>query len=167
MCLYLCIRNKRKQFVKKKQQVKHLKITTMKKMIVIAALIGGMLMPAQMMAQNNRKNAKAKVENRVDNRDRKKGGNNIAMNKPGKPGADRKPGFNIGGNRNPQPPVVVNRPAPRPCPPAPVVVVNRPAPRPCPPPPPPAPHRCCNDNDIVDAAAAVVGLAALVALIAN
>ncbi|MBR5852064.1 MAG: hypothetical protein IKY73_06040 [Bacteroidaceae bacterium] len=136
----------------------------MKKMIVIAALIGGMLMPAQMMAQNNRKNAKAKVENRVDNRDRKKGGNNIAMNKPDN---DRKPGFNIGSNRNPQPPVVVNRPAPRPCPPAPVVVVNRPAPRPCPPPPPPAPHRCCNDNDIVDAAAAVVGLAALVALIAN
>ena len=128
-------------------------------MIVIAALIGGMLMPAQMMAQNNRKNAKARVENRMDNRDRKKGGNNIAMNKPGN---DRKPGFCIGGNRNPQPPVVVNRPAP-----APVVVVNRPAPRPCPPPPPPAPHRCCNDNDIVDAAVAVVGLAALVALIAN
>ena len=162
MCLYLCIRNKRKQFVKKKQQVKHLKITTMKKMIVIAALIGGMLMPAQMMAQNNRKNAKAKVENRVDNRDRKKGGNNIVMNKPGKPGADRKPGFNIGGNRKPQPPVVVNRPAP-----APVVVVNRPAPRPCPPPPPPAPRRCYHNNDVANAAAAVVGLAALVALIAN
>ena len=125
-------------------------------MIVIAALIGGMLMPAQMMAQNNRKNAKARVENRMDNRDRKKGGYDFAMNKPGKPG------FNVGGNRKPQPPVVVNRPAP-----APVVVVNRPAPRPCPPPPPPAPHRCCNDNDIVDAAAAVVGLAALVALIAN
>ena len=136
----------------------------MKKMIVIAALIGGMLMPAQMMAQNNRKNAKARVENRMDNRDRKKGGNNIGMNKPGN---NRKPGFSIGGNRNPQPPVIVNRPAPRPCPPPPVVVVNRPAPRPCPPPPPPAPHRCCNDNDIVDVAAAVVGLAALVALIAN
>ena len=131
-------------------------------MIVIAALIGGMLMPAQMMAQNNRKNAKARVENRMDNRDRKKGGNDFAMNKPCKPGADKKPGFNVGGNRKPQPPVVVNRPAP-----APVVVVNRPAPRPCPPPPPPAPRRCYHNNDVANAAAAVVGLAALVALIAN
>ena len=63
-------------------------------MIVIAALIGGMLMPAQIMAQNNRKNAKARVENRVNNKDKKmdafKGGSkdrNFDMG--GKPGKDK------------------------------------------------------------------------------
>ena len=39
-------------------------------MIVIAALIGGMLMPAQMMASNDRGNAKPRVENRSDKRSR-------------------------------------------------------------------------------------------------
>ena len=39
----------------------------MKKMIVIAALIGGMLMPAQIMAQKNNRNEKPRIENR-DNR---------------------------------------------------------------------------------------------------
>lgn len=164
----------------------------MKKMIVIAALIGGMLMPAQIMAQNNRKNAKARVENRVNNKDKKmdafKGGskdrnfdmggknkpgknNGYAMgNKGGKPGkgygndkggkpGKKNKGFYVGGYDRPAPPVIINRPAP-------VVVVNRPAPRPCPP-PPPAPRRCYYDNDVANAVTAVVGLAALVALIAD
>lgn len=161
-------------------------------MIVIAALIGGMLMPAQIMAQNNRKNAKARVENRVNNKDKKmdafKGGskdrnfdmggknkpgknNGYAMgNKGGKPGkgygndkggkpGKKNKGFYVGGYDRPAPPVIINRPAP-------VVVVNRPAPRPCPP-PPPAPRRCYYDNDVANAVTAVVGLAALVALIAD
>lgn len=176
-------------------------------MIVIAALIGGMLMPAQIMAQNNRKNAKARVENRVNNKDKKMdafksgskdrnfdmGGKNkpgknngYAMgNKGGKPGKDKgfaknnkpgkgygydkgykggKPGkknkgFYVGGYDRPAPPVIINRPAP-------VVVVNRPAPRPCPP-PPPAPRRCYYNSDVANAVTAVVGLAALVALIAD
>lgn len=164
----------------------------MKKMIVIAALIGGMLMPAQIMAQNNRKNAKARVENRVNNKDKKmdafKGGNkdrNFDMggknkpgknngyamgNKGGKPGkgygydkgyksGKKNKGFYVGGYDRPAPPVIINRPAP-------VVVVNRPAPRPCPP-PPPAPRRCYYNNDVANAVTAVVGLAALVALIAD
>ena len=152
----------------------------MKKMIIIAALIGGMLMPAQIMAQNNRKNAKARVENRVNNKDKKmdafKGGNKDrdfdmgGKNKPGKnngyakgykggkPGKKNK-GFYVGGYDRPAPPVIINRPAP-------VVVVNRPAPRPCPP-PPPAPRRCYYNNDVANAVTAVVGLAALVALIAD
>ena len=161
-------------------------------MIVIAALIGGMLMPAQIMAQNNRKNAKARVENRVNNKDKKmdafKGGNkdrNFDMggknkpgknngyamgNKGGKPGkgygydkgyksGKKNKGFYVGGYDRPAPPVIINRPAP-------VVVVNRPAPRPCPP-HPPAPRRCYYNNDVANAVTAVVGLAALVALISD
>ena len=154
----------------------HLKITTMKKMIVIAALIGGMLMPAQIMAQRNNRNEKPRVENRDNRKDMKpgnsKGGNKemnfnkpgkkdkpgFAMNKPGKKGKPGK-GYKKPGRYN----YKYNRPAPPP-----VVVVNRPAPRPCPPPPPPAVvYRNCYDNDAAEAAVAVLGLAALVALIAN
>ena len=122
----------------------------MKKMIVIAALIGGMLMPAQIMAQRNNRNEKPRIENRGGRKEYKnnKGGKKD-MNF-GKPGKGNRPGR-----------YKYNRPAPPP-----VVVVNRPAPRPCPPPPPPAPCRYyC--NDVVGAAATVVGLAALVALIAD
>ena len=45
----------------------------MKKMIVIAALIGGMLMPAQIMAQRNNRNEKPRVENRDNRKDMKPG----------------------------------------------------------------------------------------------
>ena len=67
----------------------------MKKMIVIAALIGGMLMPAQIMAQRNNRNEKPRVENRDNRKDMKpgngKGGNKeMNFNKPGK---KEKPGF--------------------------------------------------------------------------
>ena len=119
-------------------------------MIVIAALIGGMLMPAQIMAQRNNRNEKPRIENRGGRKEYKnKKGGKKDMNF-GKPGKGNRPGK-----------YKYNRPAPPP-----VVVVNRPAPRPCPPPPPPAPCRYyC--NDVVGAAATVVGLAALVALIAN
>ena len=135
----------------------------MKKMIVIAALIGGMLMPAQIMAQRNNRNEKPRVENRDNRKDMKpgngKGGNKeMNFNKPGKKGKPGK-GYKKPGRYN----YKYNRPAPPP-----VVVVNRPAPRPCPPPPPPAVvYRNCYDNDAAEAAVAVLGLAALVALIAN
>ena len=109
-------------------------------MIVIAALIGGMLMPAQMMAQSKNGNKRPKVELRGNKRDNRKDmriGKEYRMGKPGKP---------------------VHKPAP-------VVVVNRPAPRPCPPPPPPPVHRC--HNEAAGIVSTVVGLAALVSLIAN
>lgn len=112
----------------------------MKKMIVIAALIGTMLMPAQMMAGNKNNNKRPRVEmrgNKRDNRRDIKIGKDYRMGKPGKP---------------------ARRPAP-------VVVVNRPAPRPCPPPPPPPVHRC--HNEAAEIVSTVVGLAALVSLIAN
>ena len=114
----------------------------MKKMIVIAALIGGMLMPAQMMAQNRNGKKRPKVElrgNKRDNRKEMKIGKEYRMGKPGKP------------VRRPAPVVVVNRPAPRP--------------RPCLPPPPPPVHRC--HNDAAEIVSTVVGLAALVSLIAD
>ena len=43
----------------------------MKKMMIFAVMMSMMLMPAQMMAKND-KNAKPKVENRVDNKKDKK-----------------------------------------------------------------------------------------------
>ena len=40
----------------------------MKKMMIIAVMISAMLMPAQMMAKNNKNIAKPKIENKVDKR---------------------------------------------------------------------------------------------------
>ena len=130
----------------------------MKKMMIIAALIGGMLMPAQIMAQNN-KNAKPKVENRNNKKgngkDFKQGRNKKNDNR------DRKYSFNAGKpGKNNRPVVVAGRPQ-RPKPP---VVINRPAPRPLPPPPP---RKAYCSNDAANVAATVVSLAALIALIAD
>ena len=46
----------------------------MKQMMIIAVLIGGMLMPAQIMAKNNKGNNKPKVEynKKFDNKGNKK-----------------------------------------------------------------------------------------------
>ena len=127
----------------------------MKKMIVIAAWIGGMLMPAQMMAQNNKKNDKPRIENRDNRRDKKD------MNF-GKPAKDNRPGFAMNKPAKPAPPKYHK--------PAPPVVINRPAPRPCPPPPPAVVYRDYYENEVVEAVeatVAVIGLAALIALAAN
>ena len=124
-------------------------------MIVIAALIGGMLMPAQMMAQNNKKNDKPRIENRDNRRDKKD------MNF-GKPVKDNRPGFAMNKPAKPAPPKYRK--------PAPPVVINRPAPRPCPPPPPAVVYRDYYENEVVEAVeatVAVIGLAALIALAAN
>ena len=126
----------------------------MKKMIVIAALIGGMLMPAQIMAQKNNRNEKPRIENR-DNRkefkaDKKGGRKDMRFGKPDKRDRPGK-GFAMNKPRKPRPrPVIINRPAPRPCPP-----------------PPPAPRRYYYDNDVADVAVTVLSLAALVALAAD
>ena len=132
----------------------------MKKMIVIAALIGGMLMPAQMMAKNDRGNAKPRVENR-DNRK----GDRKEYRKDYK---DNKKGYND--NRNykkndrygkPDKIVVVNKPQ------RPVVIVNKPAPRLK---PAPRPRRDCCDNDVanvVGAVGAFVGIVGLLSLVAQ
>ena len=112
----------------------------MKKMIVIAALIGGMLMPAQMMASNDRGKERPRTEYRKDKKD-----------KPSK----RDYGRNDRKRYD------------KPAKPAPVVVVNRPAPRPCPPPPPP--RRSCDSDvaDVVSAVGTVLGIAAVISVLAR
>ena len=135
----------------------------MKKMIVIAALIGGMLMPAQMMAQKNMKNEKPRIENRDNRRDKKD------MNF-GKPAKNNRPGFAMNKPAKPAPPKYRKPMPPKYRKPVPPVVINRPAPRPCPPPPPAVVYRNYYENEVVEAVeatVAVIGLAALIALAAN
>ena len=129
----------------------------MKKMMIIAVLIGGMLMPAQLFANNDRANAKPRVENNGKRKEIRVGSNRDDRNgkkpgyKPEKPGKNNKPGRGY-------------KPG-KPGKPAPVIVVNRPAPRPCPPPPPPAPRRYYYDGaaDAVGAFLSIVGLMAIIA----
>ena len=123
----------------------------MKKMIMIAALISGMLMPAQMMA-NNRAEAKPRVEFKNDKPADRKGKNEKKEYKEKKNYKNNKGFKDNRKNFNNKPVVVINKPAPRP------------APRPC---PPPAKECCNNINNAVGAAATVVGLAALIALVAD
>jgi phosphatidylethanolamine-binding protein (PEBP) family uncharacterized protein len=123
----------------------------MKKMI-IAVLVGLMLIPAPMMARNDRGR---REKPRMENRDR--GGRKEMKVSKVRGGHSR-------GNRGGKV-LVVERPSR-------TIVVNRPYRRPCPPPPPPV-HRyeyCCYDSDVADvvgAVGAVVGIAALVSLIAQ
>ena len=126
----------------------------MKKMMIIAALIGGMLMRAQMMAKNNQ-NAKPRIEYKNSKKE-KPGDKKFKKDKPGnnkysnRPGNDRK--YKPGKPGKPMPPVVAKRPKPRP----------RPIPR-------PAPKKVYvyQNNDAINAAAAVIGIAGLIALIAD
>jgi hypothetical protein len=135
----------------------------MKKMIVIAALIGGMLMPAQMMASNDRGNAKPRVENRSDKRSRNdkfdKKGPDVKKNDGKKGYGDNR---DFGGKND-------FKNSYRPGKPDKVVVINKPIPpvsRPC---PPIQPRRKCDSDiaDVIGAVGAVVGIAALVSLIAQ
>ena len=131
----------------------------MKKMMIIAVMMGAMLMPAQMFAKNDRVNERPRVENnqkkkeiRIANErgnrpankpNKKRAANYRPKNKPGKPGY-------------------------RPGRPAPVVVVNRPAPRPCPPPPPPpAPRRYNYSCGAADAVTSFLSIVALMSIIAD
>ena len=126
----------------------------MKKMMIIAMMMGAMLMPAQMMAKENR-NARPRVENRVKKNEKRAPKIKFDNARPGKP--DRK--FdNRNKGRKPMPPVAMRPRKPMP----------RPMPRPRPvPPPPPAYHNHCCENNVVEAAATIIGLAALVSAIAD
>ena len=134
----------------------------MKKLMIIAVIISGMLMPAQVFAKNDRNEEKGVNRVQVDhNRVQKSGGNkkviNVGKNKPAA-------GKQVVVHHNNPAPVVVhhNNPAPvvvHHCNPAPVVVHH----------PKPAPvvvhHHC--DNVAVEAAAVAVGIAGLISLLAN
>ena len=126
----------------------------MKKMMIIAVMMSAMLMPAQMMAKENRNNAKARVENRMDDR------RDFKANRKDKKFMKAKP--NKPNNKK----FMKKRPMRRPAP----VIVNRPpAPRPRRI-PAPAPRRIYvnnYNNDVVEAAATIVGIAALASIIAD
>lgn len=138
----------------------------MKKMMIIAALAGGMLMPAQIFAKENRGDKKPGVENRIEknNKGNKKPQMNYKNSDKGKNNKkgykdDYKYGKNKGnkkGNNHyakqkPHKPYKPN-----------VIVVNRP---PHMPPPPPA--KVIYESNPISAAASLVGLAALIAVIAD
>lgn len=122
----------------------------MKKMMIIAALISGMLMPAQIMAKNNNRNEKARVENRGPQKEvkivvKEKRGKKEKYDdcyKYNKPGKKQYKKF----GKCPKPVVIVNQPAPRP---RPVCRYNN------------------NPGGAVNAAAAVIGIAGLIAILAN
>ena len=130
----------------------------MKKMMFIAVLMSAMLMPAQMMAKNNNRD-KARVENRVNNRkdfnvEKRKKDDKVAKARPVKPN-DKKFRNNKPAKKR-KPMAKMRKPAPRP----------KPMPRPRPVPRPVYHNHCC-DNDAVETAATIVGIAALAAILAD
>ena len=125
----------------------------MKKMMIIAVMMSAMLMPAQMMAKENR-NARPRVENRVKKNEKRAPKIKFDNARPGKP--DKKFG-NRNKDRRAMPPMAMRHCRP----------MHRPMPRPRPVPPPPVYHNHCCDNNVVEAAATIIGLAALVSAIAD
>ena len=130
-------------------------------MMIFAVMMSMLLAPAQMMAKNNnRDNAKPRVENRMDNRrdfkvaKRDNRNDKFAKARPMK--ANDKKFKNKKMAKKP----MAKRPAPRPKP------MPCPAPRPRPVPRPVYHNHCCANN-AVETAATIVGIAALAALIAN
>ncbi|MBR5848713.1 MAG: hypothetical protein IKY69_04510 [Bacteroidaceae bacterium] len=130
----------------------------MKKMMIIAVLISGMLMPAQIFAKNDRREVKKENRVSVDYNRVNKGGNVAKNHKP----EPKKPA--VVKHHNPAP-VVVHHHNPAP------VVVHHHNPSPvvhhvnCAPPPPPVHHNHC--NEIAGAAAVAVGVVGLLSLLAN
>ena len=127
-------------------------------MMIIAVLISGMLMPAQIFAKNDRREVKKENRVSVDYNRVNKGGNVAKNHKP----EPKKPA--VMKHHNPAP-VVVHHHNPAP------VVVHHHKPAPvvhhvnCAPPPPPVHHNHC--NEIAGAAAVAVGVVGLLSLLAN
>ena len=122
--------------------------------MVIAVMMSAMLMPAQMMAKENKNNAKAKIENRIGDRREFKANRKEKKFMKAKPNKPNNKKF------------MKKRPMRRPAP----VIVNRPpAPRPRRIPAPAPQYIYVNNynNDVVEAAATIVGIAALASIIAD
>ena len=148
----------------------------MKKLMIIAAIVSGMLMPAQVFANNDR--GERKVANGVErvNVDH----NRVKDNKNGKDVKDVAPKpapAPIANKPKPAPAPIANKPKPAPAPvahkpkPAPAPVVHNPKPAPmvnhnhCAPAPVVHHHDC--DDGVVEAAAVIVGLVGLISALAN
>ena len=118
-------------------------------MMMIAVLISGMLMPAQIFAKSDKR--EVKKENRVSvDYNRVKKDNKVVKYNP----APKKPVVVKHHNPAPAPVVVHHNPAP--------VVVHHNAH--CAPPPPVHHHHC---NDVANAAAVAIGVVGLISLLAN
>lgn len=134
----------------------------MKKLMIIAVIISGMLMPAQVFAKNDRNEKKGVNRVQVDHNRAKNGGDKKVINVgKNKHDAGKKV---VVHHHNPAPVVVHHHCKPAPvvvhhCNPAPVVVHH----------PKPAPvvvhHHC--DNEVAQAAAVVVGIAGLISILAD
>ena len=123
-------------------------------MMIIAVMMSAMLMPAQMMAKENKNNAKARIENRIGDRREFKANRKEKKFMKAKPNKPNNKKF------------MKKRPMRRPAP----VIVNRPpAPRPRRIPAPAPQYIYVNNynNDVVEAAATIVGIAALASIIAD
>ena len=139
----------------------------MKKLMIIAVILGGMLMPAQVFAKNDRND--------------RRGDNKVQMDYNRAKKNNKSKEIKIGGNKGnkhvaahahkPAPVVVHHKPAPVVVHhnPAPVVVHHSPAPvvhHHCPPPAPVVHHHHCN-NEVAQAAAVAVGIAGLISILAH
>ena len=133
-------------------------MSVMKKLMIIAVLISGMLMPAQIFAKNDRR--EVKKENRVSvDYNRVKKNNKVVKHAAPAP---KQPV--VVKHHNPAP-VVVHHPSPAP------VVVHHSAPVVhhvnCAPPPPPVVHHHGHCNEVAGAAAVAIGVVGLLSLLAN
>ena len=121
-------------------------------MMIIAAMMSMMLMPAQMMAKDNRNNPKPRIENRINNKEPKVKFVNARKIKADNRKYDKKPMMPIAMKpAKPIPkPILKPRPFPKPVPrPYPVYVND------------------CSVNNMVGTAANVIALAALISAIAD
>lgn len=133
-------------------------MSVMKKLMIIAVLISGMLMPAQIFAKNDRR--EVKKENRVSvDYNRVKKNNKVVKHVAPAPKQPL-----VVKHHNPAP-VVVHHPSPAP------VVVHHSAPVVhhvnCAPPPPPVVHHHGHCNEVAGAAAVAIGVVGLLSLLAN
>ena len=131
----------------------------MKKMMIIAAFVSAMLMPAQIMAQNNHRNNRRPVAARVEHN--RKGEHRKDMhiqNGKHRPIVNHKPAQKpvvVHHHQPAPPPVVVHHHQPAPPP----VVVHHPAPR-------PVIHSHCS-SEVAGVAAVAIGVAGLISLLAD
>ncbi len=128
-------------------------------MMIIAAFVSAMLMPAQIMAQNNHRNNRKPVAARVEHN--RKGEHRKDMhiqNDKHRPIVNHKPAHKpvvVHHHQPAPPPVVVHHHQPAPPP----VVVHHPAPR-------PVIHSHCS-SEVAGVAAVAIGVAGLISLLAD
>ena len=128
-------------------------------MMIIAAFVSAMLMPAQIMAQNNHRNNRRPVAARVEhNRKGEQRKDMHIQNGKHRPIVNHKPAHKpvvVHHHQPAPPPVVVHHHQPAPPP----VVVHHPAPR-------PVIHSHCS-SEVAGVAAVAIGVAGLISLLAD